>query len=59
MAEVDEDGNPTGVTRVYAIDVSGLGGMLADDIAYDSRDKYAVIFGACVNPIPPPRCCAR
>ncbi len=48
--EPDEDGNPTGVSHVYAIDASGLGGMLADDIGFDTRDKYAVIFAACVNP---------
>jgi hypothetical protein len=50
LPEADEDGNPTGASHVYAVDVSGLGLMLSDDIGYDSRDKVAVIFGACVNP---------
>ena len=50
LPEADEDGNPTGNTHVYALDASGLGGMLSDDIGYDTRDKYAVIFAACVNP---------
>jgi len=50
MPEVDEDDQPTGNSHVYAIDASGLGGMLADDIGYDVRDKYAMIFAACVNP---------
>jgi hypothetical protein len=50
LPEMDADGNPTGATHAYAIDASGLGGMLADDIGYDSRDKYAVIFASCVNP---------
>jgi len=48
--EPDEDGNPTDVSHVYALDASGLGGMLADDIGFDTRDKYVVIFAACVNP---------
>jgi hypothetical protein len=34
----------------FAIELSGLGLMLADDIGYDSRDKYAVIVSRCVNP---------
>ena len=50
LPEADEDGNPTGASHVYGVDVSGLGLMLSDDIGYDSRDKVAVIFGACVNP---------
>lgn len=50
LPEADEDGNPTGNQFVYAIDVSGLGLMLSDDIGYDSRDKYAVIFASSVNP---------
>ncbi len=50
LPEADEDGNPTGVTHLYALDASGLGGMLSDDIGYDSRGKYAVIFASCVNP---------
>ena len=50
LPEADEDGNPTGTSHIYAVDVSGLGLMLSDDIGYDSRDKYAVIFASCVNP---------
>jgi hypothetical protein len=50
LPEADSDGNPTGVSHIYAIDASGLGGMLSDDIGFDVRDKYALIFGACVNP---------
>ena len=50
LPEADADGNPTGNTHRYAIDASGLGGMLSDDIGYDARDKYAVIFASCVNP---------
>jgi hypothetical protein len=50
LPDVDENGSPTGNSHVYAVDVSGLGLMLSDDIAYDSRDKYAVIFASCVNP---------
>lgn len=50
LPETDEDGKPTGETHVYAIDASGLGAMLSDDIGFDVRDKYALIFGACVNP---------
>jgi hypothetical protein len=50
MPEADTDGNPTGKTHVYAIDASGLGGMLSDDIGFDVRGKYAVVFAACVNP---------
>ena len=50
LPETDEEGNPTGITHYYAIDASGLGGMLSDDIGFDARDKYAVIFASCVNP---------
>ncbi len=50
LPEADEDGNPTAVSRVFAVDLSGLGKMLGDDIAFDSRDKYAAVFAACVNP---------
>jgi hypothetical protein len=50
LPETDEEGNPTGNTHLYALDASGLGGMLSDDIGYDIRDKYAVIFASCVNP---------
>ncbi len=50
LPEADNDGNPTGVSHIYAIDASGLGGMLSDDIGFDTRDKYAVVFAACVNP---------
>jgi hypothetical protein len=46
----DADGNPTAESRLYAVDLSGLGGMLADDIAFDIRDKYAIIYAPCVNP---------
>ncbi len=46
----DEEGNPTADSRLYAVDLSGLGGMLSDDIAFDIRDKYAVIYAPCVNP---------
>ncbi len=35
------------------MDLSGLGGMLADDIAFDIRDKYAIIYAPCVNPDTP------
>ena len=50
LPEMDEDGQPTGNSHAYAIDISGLGGMLSDDIGYDVRDKYAMIFASCVNP---------
>ena len=50
LPETDDEGNPTGKTHLYAIDASGLGGMLSDEIGYDARDKYAVIFATCVNP---------
>ena len=50
LPEADADRNPTGNSYRYAIDASGLGGMLSDDIGYDARDKYAVIFASCVNP---------
>lgn len=50
LPEADSDGNPTGNRYIYAVDASGLGRMLSDDIGYDSRGKYAVIFAGCVNP---------
>lgn len=50
LPEADEEGRPTEKTHVYALDASGLGVMLSDEIGYDSRGKYAVIFAACVNP---------
>jgi hypothetical protein len=50
LPEADEDGNPTSVNRIFAVDLSGLGKMLGDDIAFNIRDKYAVIFASCVNP---------
>lgn len=50
LPEADGDGNPTAVSRVFAVDLSGLNKMLGDDIAFDNRDKYAVVFAACVNP---------
>lgn len=50
LPEADEDGNPTSVHRIFAVDLSGLGRMMGDDIAFNIRDKYAVIFAGCVNP---------
>lgn len=50
LPELDGDGNPTGASHVYALDLSGLGLMLSDDIGYDSRDKYAMVLASCVNP---------
>ncbi len=50
LPEADDEGNPTSVRRVFAVDLSGLNKMQGDDIAFDNRDKYAVVFAACVNP---------